>query len=103
MGRTMPTFTTYLDQEMSSWRGYRRALPREDREAFDTLFRHAKKHIAEASSATRPVPFDALVMSVLLEQQKEIDRLKRELENRPEGTLIGERSLKGLPVLRRVC
>lgn len=76
MGRTLPTFNSWLENEMTSWREFRRALRREDREAFDRLFGLAKRHMAEAASVGRPVPFDALVMSILLEQQKEIDRLK---------------------------
>ncbi|MCG3198613.1 MAG: hypothetical protein HUU16_11460 [Candidatus Omnitrophica bacterium] len=80
MGRTIPTFTRYLEEEIETWRDYRRALGREDRETFDRLFRLAKRHIAEASCAARPVPFDALVISILLEQQKEIERLEGRTE-----------------------
>ena len=76
MGRTIPTFTSYLEAEFSTWSEFRRALVREDREMFDQIFRLAKRHIAAASCAARPIPFDALVIAVLLEQQKEIERLK---------------------------
>ena len=99
MGRTMPTFTRYLEEELSTWKDYRRALCKEDRQVFDRLFRHAKKHIAEASCAARPIPFDALVMSVLLEQQKEIERLKNG-DSRicliPVLTKIPARRLRGI-------
>ena len=91
MGRTIPTFTRYLEEELASWKDFRRALCKEDREVFDRLFRYAKKHIAEASCAARPIPFDALVMSALLEQQKEIERLKE-----------GERKICLIPILGRV-
>jgi len=76
MGRTLPTFTRYLEKELASWNNFRRALSKEDREIFDRLFRFAKRHIAEASHAARPIPFDALILSILLEQQKEIMTLK---------------------------
>ncbi|MBI1783816.1 hypothetical protein HYR69_01610 [Candidatus Sumerlaeota bacterium] len=76
MGRTLPTFNTWLEQEMEAWRGYRRALRREDQEVFDRLFALAKSHMAEAAHAARPIPFDAMVMAILLEQQKEIERLR---------------------------
>lgn len=79
MGRTLPTFHTYLEQEMEEWSPFRRALRKEDRVVFDRLFALAKIHMAEAASVARPVPFDSLVMAVLLEQQKEIERLKEEL------------------------
>ncbi len=84
MGRTIPTFTNYLEEEMSTWRDFRRALGKEDRAVFDRLFHLAKRHIAEASHAKRPIPFDALVMCILLEQQREIDRLRERLESIPK-------------------
>ena len=84
MGRTIPTFTRYLEEEMSTWRDFRRALDKEDRAFFDRLFRLAKRHIAEASHAKRPIPFDALVMCILLEQQKEIDGLKERIASAPQ-------------------
>ncbi|MCH8332400.1 hypothetical protein IIC65_00555 [Candidatus Sumerlaeota bacterium] len=75
MGRTLPTFNTYLEQEMEQWRPFRRALRREDQRVFDRLFVLAKRHMAEAAYVARPIPFDTLVMTILLEQQKEIERL----------------------------
>jgi hypothetical protein len=80
MGRTLPTFNMYLENEIAEWRGFRRALRREDQEAFDRLFALAKRHMAEAAAAARPVPFDALLMAILLEQQKQIERLRWRIE-----------------------
>lgn len=79
MGRTLPTFTMYLDREIEAWRPFRRALRREDRETFDRLFALARRHVAEAAYVARPVPFDALIMTVLLEQQKLIEQLRTRL------------------------
>lgn len=80
MGRTLPTFNTWLQEEIDSWREFRRGLRAEQRPVFDRLFTAARKHTAEATCAARPVPFDALVMAVLLEQQLEIERLAAELD-----------------------
>jgi hypothetical protein len=44
MGRTLATFTQLLQQELDSWRRYRRALRREDQQAFDALFAAARYH-----------------------------------------------------------
>jgi hypothetical protein len=79
MGRTLPTFNLYLEHQIEEWSAFRRALRREDQPAFDRLFVFAKRHMAEAAVAARPVPFDALLMAILLEQQKEIESLKRQL------------------------
>lgn len=64
---------------MAQWAPFRRALRLEDRDAFDRLFTLAKRHMAEAAYVGRAIPFDALVMAILLEQQKEIERLRRRL------------------------
>lgn len=86
MGRTVPTFNTYLQDEMDAWAPFRRALRAEHRPAFDRLMTHARRHTAEATSAARPIPFDAIVMAILLEQEIELDRLRARidaLEHRP--------------------
>ena len=86
MGRTVPTFNMSLDREISAWKEFRRALRAEDQPVFDRLFALARQHMAEAAAAARPVPFDAVVLSILLEQQKQIVSLEKRLEQRaPEG------------------
>lgn len=84
MGRTLPTFNLALDAMHAEWREFRRALRRDDQGAFDQLFILAKRHMAEGSAALRPVPFDAFLMCILLEQQKEIARLRQQLEAAPQ-------------------
>lgn len=79
MGRTLPTFNTWLQEEIDSWKEFRRGLRAEQRPAFDRLFVRARKHTAEATCAARAIPFDALVMAVLLEQELELERLAAEL------------------------
>ena len=80
MGRTVPTFTNLIDAELSSWSKFRRGLRKEDQEVFDELFRAAKLHLAENFYAMRAVPFESMMMSILVEQQKAIRRLKQEVE-----------------------
>lgn len=82
MGRTLPTFNTFLQQEESSWRSFRRALRNHhERAAFDHLFTRARVYTAEATSAARAVPFDAIVLSILLSQEMELQRLRERLEH----------------------
>lgn len=72
---------------MDTWAGFRRALRREDQSSFDRLFTYAKQHMAEGAALARPVPFDSLVMSILLEQEKKIERLEaRQAEPAPTAT-----------------
>jgi len=76
MGRTVPTFTNIIDQEVASWSKFRHALRKEDQEAFDYLFRAAKYHLAENFYAMRTVPFESIMMSIAVEQQKTLRKLQ---------------------------
>ena len=78
MGRTVPTFTNLIDAELSSWSKFRRGLRKEDQEVFDEIFRATKLHLAENFYAMRAVPFESMMMSILVEQQKRIKRLEEE-------------------------
>ena len=80
MGRTVPTFTNLIDMELASWAKFRRGLRKEDQDVFDEIFRAAKLHLAENFYAMRAVPFESMMMSILVEQQKRIKRLEEEMK-----------------------
>ncbi|MBI3552884.1 MAG: hypothetical protein HY077_10235 [Elusimicrobia bacterium] len=66
MGRTLPTIIQALHAEEEVWKHFRRALRREDQEAFDALWRWARRHAAPAAMASRPMPFEAALMGMLV-------------------------------------
>ena len=90
MGRTLPTFNTYLQDEIDAWRPFRRALRKEDKEAFDRLFTRARMMTAEATASARAVPFDAIVMAILLGQEKELERMQGEIDELREALAAKE-------------
>ncbi len=79
MGRTVLPFNQILEQEFASWAKFRRALRKEDQEAFDALFGAAKYHVAAASYASQLNPLEAIFLSILLEHQKALDALNARL------------------------
>jgi len=79
MGRTVPTFTMVIQQEMESWSKFRRGLRKEDQEALDELFRAARMQLAGSAYAARPIPFESIVMSMLIMQQRMIKELLQRL------------------------
>jgi hypothetical protein len=81
MGRTVLPFTQELYREEESWASFRRALRREDRELFDALFAAARYHTAACTCAGRPVPFDAVLMSILIEERRAARELSRRVED----------------------
>ncbi|HKV45134.1 MAG TPA: hypothetical protein VJT32_10745 [bacterium] len=80
MGRTVPTMTQVIQGEEESWAPFRRALRAQDRAAFDRLFAAARHYAAGASYAARPVPFEAILLSMLLAAMKAIQDLEVEVE-----------------------
>lgn len=80
MGRTVPTFTNIIDDELASWSKFRRGLRIEDQEVFDEIFRAAKLHLAENFYAMRAIPFESIIISVVLEQAKRIRILERKIQ-----------------------
>jgi hypothetical protein len=72
MGRTVPTFTMVLQQEMESWGKFRRGLRKEDQDALDELFRAARLQLAGSAYAACPIPFESIIMAMLVAQQRRI-------------------------------
>lgn len=88
MGRTLPTIVNTVELEKEAWKLFRRALRKEDQEAFDALWRLARRHAAPASMASRPLPLDALFMAMLVGLQRQVMDLERRLGHEaPAGEL----------------
>ncbi|MBI2429994.1 MAG: hypothetical protein HYV29_14590 [Ignavibacteriales bacterium] len=85
MGRTTPTATMLIQFEESSWSQFRRALRKEDQNIFDQLFTYAKINLPAISIQARPVPFESILLSMLIEQQKQISILTDKLRNYGEN------------------
>ena len=61
-----------LQAELESWSKFRRGLRKEDQDALDDLFRAARLQLAGSAYAARPVPFESMVMAMLVAQQRRI-------------------------------
>lgn len=77
MGRTLSTIVQSLQAEEECWKHFRRALRREDQEAFDALWRLARFHAAAAAMASRPMPFEAALMAMLVGLMRQAQEEKR--------------------------
>ena len=86
MGRTVAPFSQILEAEFESWNKFRRALRREDQEAFDNLFAAAKYHVAAMVYASRLTPLEAILMGILVEHQKAITQLTRRIRELEAAT-----------------
>jgi hypothetical protein len=80
MGRTLPSATQVFYQEEGATSGFRQGLTTPDRRIFDGLFDSAHRHIAAVSYAAHPLPLEMFLLAMLLEQHKEVMRLRAYLE-----------------------
>ncbi|MCB4757536.1 MAG: hypothetical protein LHV69_10995 [Elusimicrobia bacterium] len=76
MGRTLPTQIQLLQGEEEAWKSFRRALRKEDQEAFDAVWAYARRHAVAASMAARPLPFEAYCLAMMIGLKREIDDLR---------------------------
>jgi hypothetical protein len=80
MGRTLPSATQVFLQEQAAFARFRRALRRSDQLALDDLFSAARQHLAAAQYASHALPFEVFMLSMLLEEHKEVMRLREQVE-----------------------
>lgn len=85
MGRTVLPFSQVLEREYEEWKKFRRALRKEDQEAFDRLFGRAKLHVHAAAYISCPWPMESILISICLEHEKLIEEILNQLkEAKPE-------------------
>jgi len=76
VGRTLPSITQTFLQEQEAFSRFRRALRRSDQQALDDLFAAAQKHLAAAAYAAHALPLETFLIAMLLEEHKEVMRLR---------------------------
>jgi hypothetical protein len=67
-----------IEQFGWDWHEFKRALRGLDKDVFDALLNHARRHATAGHNMPNPNPFEPIVMSILVEHEKELRRLKRQ-------------------------
>ncbi len=62
MGRTVLAFSQILEAERERFRAFRRAMSKEDQEAFDRLFDRAKMHTRTGVYMSNPWPMETILL-----------------------------------------
>ena len=78
MGRTVLPYSHVLEKE--TWKLFRKAMSKEDQEAFDRLFDLAKLHTHAAVYQAHSFPMETILLSICLEHEKMIDDIRRKLK-----------------------
>ena len=67
-----------LDSIIMELGDFKRALRRHDQQVFDRIMDMAREHASASTVAAAVDPMDTIVLSILIEQQKQIDDLKED-------------------------
>jgi hypothetical protein len=81
-----------LESEIAEWKPFIKALPSmREKEAFEELMNHCRRHTMAAGASVRPIVSDAMFMSILLAHEKELREIKASLEKLDGATSNDER------------
>ncbi len=84
MDKPTLSYSQILEQEIEEWKNFRRALRKEDQKLLDHLFEKTRLYIEAGSCASRPWPFETILISMLLEQEKALVELRSKIEGYEE-------------------
>ena len=80
MGKTVESYRMALEDEVRRWSGFAKALRIDDKEAFEALMDACRSYASAGSNATQPIIFEPMVLSILVSQQKQLQRLEKQLD-----------------------
>jgi hypothetical protein len=70
----------WAEQEVQEWKKFRRGLRKEDQQFLDRLFEEARLHVQAGVYASRPWPFETIMVSILLEHEKALVDLRSKIK-----------------------
>ena len=76
----MLSFSQIVEQERRRWIPFRRALSKEDQEAFDRMFADAMQPLQAEVQLGRPWRFEVVLMAVLSAHAKRLEQVRMRLE-----------------------
>lgn len=81
MGKTVQSYRMAIEGEMYTWKHFRDSLAsEEEKQAFDMLMDYCRLQSMAAQNACKPILFEPMIMSILLEQQKRIRILQKKID-----------------------
>jgi len=85
MGRTLPTQIQILRDAEDAWKGFRRALRKEDQASFDVVWSYARRHATASSMAARALPFESQILSMMIGLHRDLADVKEAVFPAAEG------------------
>ena len=88
MGKSARTITDAYHHEGQVLSNFRRGLRRTDQQVLDELLSYSHRHLAAASLAADALPMEMFLLGMLIEQQKEIEHLKNQIERLEQSATL---------------
>jgi hypothetical protein len=82
MGRTIPSYRIATEIERNKWKIFRQQLNKKDKKAFDEMFDYSKFYNSASSNACRPELIHPILMSMLFEHYKQLEKLQKSVETK---------------------
>ena len=77
MGRTVPSYRIATEMERNKWQIFRQQLNKKDKKMFDEMLDYSRLCNSAGSSACRPQLIHPILISILLEHYKQLEKLRR--------------------------
>lgn len=88
MGRTIPSFRIACISEELRWRKFRSKLSKTDRKKFDEMFSTSRLYNSACANSARPIVLESIIMSIILNDFKQLTELMNKSKNRNTMTDI---------------
>ena len=77
MGRTVPSYRIATEIERNKWKIFRQQLGKKEKKMFDEMFDYSRLYNSAGSSACRPQLIHPILMSIIFQHYKQLDKLQR--------------------------
>ena len=79
MGRTVPSYRIAAEMERGKWKIFRQRLDKKDRREFDKMFSYSRLFNSAGSNACRPQLIHPIIMSIIFEHYKQLNKIVNEV------------------------
>jgi hypothetical protein len=78
MGRTVPAYRLAVERERRKWKVFREKLDKSERKLFDEMMLYPRLHNVAGIGACKPVLIQPMLMSIIFEHYKQLNKLHRQ-------------------------
>ncbi len=86
MGKTVESYRMAIEDEIQTWKGFANALRITERDAYEALMDACRGYASAGGNAVKPVLFEPMTMSMLLQLMVQLQQLRKEVNELKQQT-----------------